>query len=616
MEQPTDLIDLRIAAADREQPTWEPQLQPEARRAFRARRLAEASALLTIVGLGVYAHAHGMTVHPAPVNDDEGTYVAQAWAVMTGLGPHHGPAQYTYWYDHPPLGWIQLAIVSWLVHLSGPGRLMTTLAARKIMLIYFTIDAFALYYILRRLGAGIILSLGALALFSLSPLSIYYLRQVFLDNIGLTWLLLSIAVLVSRRTWLFRATIGGILLGIAVLSKETLALFLPSAILYIAVNTKGAVRRFSMALFLGSSGIVVSFYLLFAALRGEFLPGLHHTSLIGAIEWQLFQRAAGGSIFTPGTIAAKFISVWWGLDPYFLLAILVLSVPCLFRRSTSFIGVMNLFGAAMLFRPGGYVPAMFIIAYIGTGAIAVGLGSRIIVDLMIPPLASLASRAQAWHRGNLVIDLTGPEPEISTPGKRAKTLTADDLPRRARRTRAIISALLAAIFVATASILAYPRYTAADAHLMDVSPSGDRWLPMLQAERWISTHIPRTSVLITDDYMWLDMVDEGFAPTHVVWVWKYGPDPEVVHRYPDPAKDIGYIISTSMVRITLQLPSEIYNQADQRSIQHSISKPAYVAFEHSKPVMRFGSGYFRVTIRKVVPGPPVCTTQCLSYALR
>ena len=38
--------------------------------------------------------------------DDEGTYVAQAYAVSR-LGEL---SHYTYWYDHPPLGWIQIAL--------------------------------------------------------------------------------------------------------------------------------------------------------------------------------------------------------------------------------------------------------------------------------------------------------------------------------------------------------------------------------------------------------------------------------------------------------------------------------------------------------------------------
>ena len=51
-------------------------------------------------------------------SDDEGTYLAQAWAVREGLGLAH----YTYWYDHPPLAWIQLALVSWIPESLAPRR--------------------------------------------------------------------------------------------------------------------------------------------------------------------------------------------------------------------------------------------------------------------------------------------------------------------------------------------------------------------------------------------------------------------------------------------------------------------------------------------------------------
>ena len=62
--------------------------------------------------------AGGFASAPATpaATDDEGTYLAQAWAVQHGQGLAH----YTYWYDHPPLGWIQLAGLSWVPALFFP----------------------------------------------------------------------------------------------------------------------------------------------------------------------------------------------------------------------------------------------------------------------------------------------------------------------------------------------------------------------------------------------------------------------------------------------------------------------------------------------------------------
>ena len=41
--------------------------------------------------------------------DDEGTYTAQAWAIEHW----HTLAHYTYWYDHPPIGWLVIAAWTW-----------------------------------------------------------------------------------------------------------------------------------------------------------------------------------------------------------------------------------------------------------------------------------------------------------------------------------------------------------------------------------------------------------------------------------------------------------------------------------------------------------------------
>ena len=68
---------------------------------------AHRTSLALVLGLLIVAgvvHATGMARAPQRV-DDEGTYVAQAWAVQHWRTLGH----YTYWYDHPPLGWLLLA---------------------------------------------------------------------------------------------------------------------------------------------------------------------------------------------------------------------------------------------------------------------------------------------------------------------------------------------------------------------------------------------------------------------------------------------------------------------------------------------------------------------------
>lgn len=102
--------------------------------------------------------------HFPTLSDDEGTYLAQAWAVQQGDGLAH----YTYWYDHPPLGWIQIAFLTWLPSLIAP-ETMTVASMRFAMLLVSAACAVLLYVLARRLflprwAAGL-----AMLLFGLSP---------------------------------------------------------------------------------------------------------------------------------------------------------------------------------------------------------------------------------------------------------------------------------------------------------------------------------------------------------------------------------------------------------------------------------------------------------------
>ncbi|PRC48744.1 glycosyl transferase, partial [Mycobacterium sp. ITM-2017-0098] len=78
--------------------------------------------------------------------DDEGTYVAQAFAMMEWGELAH----YTYWYDHPPVGWLQLGLWSLL---TGPGfGDNAVVAGRYLMVVAATVGAFLLWVLSRRIG--------------------------------------------------------------------------------------------------------------------------------------------------------------------------------------------------------------------------------------------------------------------------------------------------------------------------------------------------------------------------------------------------------------------------------------------------------------------------------
>jgi len=71
-----------------------------------------------------------MDLIPAPLRvqartDAEGTLVADAWAIQHGTLAH-----YTYIYDHPPLGWIQMAAWTWPSSMAGVLRSMACSSCR------------------------------------------------------------------------------------------------------------------------------------------------------------------------------------------------------------------------------------------------------------------------------------------------------------------------------------------------------------------------------------------------------------------------------------------------------------------------------------------------------
>lgn len=129
-------------------PITPPEIRPPLlKRPLRSlRRLGPDGWLALAVTAAVLAvQAWNITGFPT-VSDDEGTYLAQAWAVQH----HHGLAPYTYWYDHPPLGWMQLAVLSWLPGLLASPAHVFTAELRVAMLPVTAASALLLHLLARR----------------------------------------------------------------------------------------------------------------------------------------------------------------------------------------------------------------------------------------------------------------------------------------------------------------------------------------------------------------------------------------------------------------------------------------------------------------------------------
>ena len=217
--------------------------------------------------LVIVATAWNLQGWPGRVDEDEGTYVAEAWAMIF----EHHLAPYTYWYDHPPLGWAQLAGYIWLT--DGFARYSSSIeVGREFMLLVAVASSVLIYVLCRRLRfrpatAGI-----TVALFGLSPLAVYYHRMVSLDNIGTLWLLAAMVAATSRRRSLGAAFWAGMFSAVAVLSKETIAILLPVVFWLIWQQSHPHTRKWHLAVYSVTVALLTAFYPLFARAARRAVP--------------------------------------------------------------------------------------------------------------------------------------------------------------------------------------------------------------------------------------------------------------------------------------------------------------------------------------------------------
>ncbi|GKQ41016.1 glycosyltransferase family 39 protein [Streptomyces sp. A012304] len=441
--------------------------------------------------LGLLTRILGIGNFPFP-NDDEGTYLAQAWAVQHGELAH-----YTYWYDHPPLGWMQLAAFSWLPDWLLPD-LPTFVQGRIAMLPVAAASMVLVYVIGRRLGLARPTAAAAMLLYALSPLAVVLHRQIYLDNFAVLWVLASFAFALSPRRHLWHHVAAGTAFALAVLSKETIGVLLPVLLVTLWQGSHPSTRKFSFAGF--GSGFVLTglFYPLYALLKGELFPGAGHVSLLGTLKFQLGGREGSGSAFQEGTDAHQLFTDWLDRDPYLLIGGAAAAICAFAVRRLRPAALAVLVLALVALRPGGYLPQMYIVQ-------------------VLPFLAlTLAGLTQA-----LVTRLPG-------------------------RPRLRATAGVAA--VAVAAVLAGPHWYERDRTATTAADNG----VYHDAARWLrETPVgDRSEVrVVTDGVLWLDAVEAGYRPgTGAIWHYKLDQDPAVTKTLPHGWKDIDYVVSTAALR--------------------------------------------------------------------
>lgn len=446
-----------------------------------------------VVGLGLMLIAVVYSLNLAgwpKYFDDEGTYYSQAWAVQ-----HLGSlAPYTYWYDHPPVGWLQLALFTWLPDMVVKGN-SDLLSGRIVMIGYALVSAALLYRLARRLGMTFFWSLTVMLLWALNPLALSEGRQIFLDNVALPWLLGAFLLALNKRRNLGLHMAAGFCFAISVLSKETTAVFVVPLLVLIWQSSYKPTRGFALMGFAAVTVMTGSMYVLFALVRDELFPGPGHVSLWDALAFQFGGRAGSGSILDRGDEAATTFQGWLHLDPFVLLAgtaaaiVVLVAVPGL--RA---VGLAVVISALVVVRPSGYLPHMYIIDMLPFCA------------LCLVGLFDLTWRRAAGLRGKAAF--------------------------------AYCAAFVALVAVAGALLPIdtwRSSYSAAlHAHLNDTH---SRMLASLAS-------LPRSAHLAVDNTYWDDLVGQGRPPDHVVWFYKVDSDGAVLKNLGGSYLGLDYLVWT------------------------------------------------------------------------
>jgi len=564
--------------------------------------------LFIVVGLLIVCgvvHAKGMYNSPARF-DDEGTYTAYAWAVEFT----HRLGHYTYWYAHPPLGWIQMAI--WNSLTDAFARAPYAIAAgRELAFVCKLLSVALLYGLARRLGMTRVASTGAVLLFGLSPLAVYFTRTALLDNIVTPWLLAAFFLAAARKRTVRAAAGAAACFAIAVLSKETALLFGPALALLFWQFSDQRNRRFTGTIAMCTVTLMGLMYPLYAATKHELLDGPGHVSLQWAIKWQLFDRQGSGSIFDPLSTAHNVVHTWLILDPWLpLVSIAAVPLGLVFRRTRA---VALAFAVQLLgLLRSGYLPYPFVIAMLPFAALTAAgvldvIWQRAGVTL---PWWGMSVRTL---RGKVVL-INRPSWSMQSPASlfpasrswirrqarrllnRARFVQTMHLGRRLEpAVPPVRVALRGIVLVVVVGFIVSAQYPwRAGVHDLW---HNDRDAGKATALAWLRGNVEPDQRVVVDDAYWVDLVRSGFDRDRVIWFTKLDVDSDVKLPKKDAWKAIDYVLLDHQDELSVHLNAD--GTASASTIQQFPTLGN--AVRYSQVVARFGKGGDEVVIRRVQP---------------
>ncbi len=539
--------------------------------------------LITIV-------AHGWNMFNFPYFEtDEGTYMSQAWAVIS----ENRLAPYTYIYDHAPAGWLQIA--GWVTVTGGFDTFGGSIeSGRVLMLVFQLASTFLLYRIARSITGSIMIATITALLFALSAYGILYHRRVLLDNIATFWMLLAIWALVSGRLSLSKVWLSAVALGISILSKEITLFLIPALMLLAYQRAYKTQRAFIVLGWLAIVSSLFSIYILLATLKNELFPPEFariagfvlggtdpHVSLIDTLRWQAGRNKDGGLLDT----SSKFwqlANLWVRDEPLLVIGGTASALIGLvtFRRQP-LMGSLSLatFSLWAFLCRGGETLNFYLLPLLPLFALNIGLSINFLTHWVI----------ESRHLARAL-----PAAKKLLP---AGVLTALSL-----------SGLLVGYSSPNLGVESRPITNSRSA-LGTLPWEGTQSLAQRQATTWIRQNISPDAAIIMDNYAWTELHDGTngqpiYPRAH--WYWKVQQDDTVkVGVFHNDWRYVDYVVTTS----------QLLNDATVNDLTL-----VNEAVKHSSPVITFDTGGWPIVVRRVdklhqwpAPSDPLLTRSWANF---
>jgi Dolichyl-phosphate-mannose-protein mannosyltransferase len=333
-------------------------VEVEDHRAQQRRRMFVSFAVLAIVGIALYVRLIHLTA--LGFNSDEAVYTGQAGA-LAGVGDY--ARNFSPFRAHPLL--LQTILAMEFTILGHMSEFMS----RATVVVAGVATVFSTYLLGKRMF-GLAAGLGAAAALAIMPYHVFISRQVLLDVPAGLAILLAFAALYrydgpTTRRWLYLAAA---LAGIGCVIKETMIVFAPAAVVYLAWSKILKRTRVRDIVLCGALMLIM---------LGPFISTRFLYSGSGAGGYIIYQ------LFRPPNHPAWYFSVvfWIFITPVATLAIAFGVILACIRRTRAdmlLLSWLAVFGAFFQFWPTKLLPYAIILV----PAMAI-LGARGLVDLFL-----------------------------------------------------------------------------------------------------------------------------------------------------------------------------------------------------------------------------------------